>query len=90
MNKKLAKALAEKRLAEIMKKQGATGVPNENTYIATAHEQAMAGDKKAAMETMQYSIKNQANDQIMAQEEEQMKSRVKEQDRKKALYNKSK
>jgi hypothetical protein len=80
---KRAKALIAK-----MKKEGATGVPNENTYVATAQEQAMAGDKQGAMDTMQYSINNPAADQIDAQEKEQMDAKIKIQNRKKALYNK--
>lgn len=58
----------QKALAAIMKKKKATAVPNENTYVATAHEQAMAGNEKAAMETMQYSVTNPARADIRAQD----------------------
>lgn len=64
----MAKVSAKaKALAAAMKKRKATAVPNENTYIATAQEQAMKGDKKGAMDTMQYSIKNPARGDIDAQ-----------------------
>jgi hypothetical protein len=63
----------EKTLAQLMKKKGATGVPNEQTYIATAQEQAMAGQQKAANETMQYSVKNPASKDIEAQDEATMR-----------------
>jgi len=58
----------EKTLAQIMRKKGATGIPNENTYVATAQEQAVKGDLKGAEETMQYSIKNPAQKQIAEQD----------------------
>jgi len=64
----------EKTLAQIMKKKGATAVPNENTYVATAQEQAMAGNTQGANDTMQYSAKNPASGDIEAQDEESMRA----------------
>jgi hypothetical protein len=46
----------EKKLAEYMKKTGATAVPQESTYAATAQEQAMKGDVEGANDTMQYGL----------------------------------
>ena len=71
-----------------MKKQGATGIPNENTYVATAQEQAMAGDKQGAMETMQYSVSNPASSQIESQDREAMMKRAKMLDKKKKMFDK--
>lgn len=63
----------QRQLAKIMREQGATGVPNEQTYVATAQEQAMAGNKQGAMDTMQYSVKNPAAQDIQAQDEQTMR-----------------
>ena len=63
----------ERQLAKIMKAQGATGVPNEQTYVATAQEQAMAGNKQGAMDTMQYSAKDPAVKNIEDQDEAKMR-----------------
>ena len=73
-----------------MKKQGATGVPNENTYVATAQEQAMAGNTKGAMETMQYSVSNPASSQIESQDREAMMKRAKILDKKKKMFDQGK
>jgi hypothetical protein len=62
-----------KKLAAVMKKNGATPVPNENTYVATAQDQAAQGDQQGAMDTMQYSVQNPAADQIDAQAEQKMR-----------------
>lgn len=51
----------EKALAAMMKKKGATGVPNDETYVATAQEQALAGDREGAEATMQYGIKQEGS-----------------------------
>jgi hypothetical protein len=67
MEKKKAKVktkLGDVELAKLMRKVGATATPNESTYIATAQEQAMRGERQAAMDTMQYSIKNPALNEI--------------------------
>lgn len=63
----------QRQLAKIMAKNGATGVPNENTYVATAQEQAMSGNQQGAMDTMQYSVQNPAANQIDSQEEQTMR-----------------
>lgn len=68
MEKKTTKLTKELDLKKKMKMKGATSTPNENTYIATAQEQASRGDKKGAMETMQYSIKPSVQKEIAAQD----------------------
>ena len=73
-----------------MKREGATSVPNENTYVATAQEQAMAGNTKGAMETMQYSVSNPASSQIESQDREAMMKRAKMLDKKKKMFNQGK
>lgn len=64
----------QKTLAQLMKKKGATGVPNEATYIATAQEQAQKGQLEDAEATMQYSISNPAKKDIENQDETEMKA----------------
>lgn len=76
----------EKTLAQLMKKKGATAVPNENTYIATAQEQAMRGDTQGANDTMQYSIKNPAQKDIDAQDEERIRANDKKTSKKYEQY----
>lgn len=66
-------------LAKLMKKNGATGVPQVNTYIAAAHENAMKGNNDEAMKLMQDSMNpaipdpevDQAADQNVADRESQ-------------------
>lgn len=67
MEKKKTK-LGNVELLKQMKKNGDTATPNENTYVATAQEQAMKGDTKSAMETMQYSVTNPAVKDISKQD----------------------
>jgi hypothetical protein len=71
------KAKFAKMLKEKMDKENATAVPNEQTYVATAQEQAMAGNTQGAMDTMQYSVKNPANKDIESQSSEKFMKLVK-------------
>ena len=61
-------------LLKKMKKEGATPIPQESTYVQTAHEQAMAGEMKEAYDTMQYSAKEPAVSQIAKQDAERGKA----------------
>ena len=68
MAKKTRLGDMQEELKKKMKREGATDVPQESTYIRTAHEQAMAGKEKEAFETMDYSSKGIASKQIAKQD----------------------